>query len=105
KLAVRGMADAVNEALGKAKVRLEEVACFIPHQANQRIVDAVTERLNFPKEKVYVNLSRYGNTSAASCVIALYEAVHEGRIKKKDKVVLATFGSGLVWGAVVLEWP
>ncbi len=104
KLAVRGMADAVNESLAKAGVKLDEVACFIPHQANQRIIDAVGERLGLDKSKVYVNLQRYGNTSAASCAIALYEAVSEGRIKKKDKVVLATFGSGLVWGAMVIEW-
>ena len=104
KLAVRGMADAVVESLSKAGVKLSEVACFIPHQANQRIIDAVADRLELPKEKIFVNLQKYGNTSAASCAIALYEAVQQGRIKKKDKVVLATFGSGLVWGAMVMEW-
>ncbi len=104
KLAVRGMSDAVITALSKAGVKKEEVACFIPHQANQRIIDAVAERLDFPKEKVFVNVQKYGNTSSASCVIALCEALKEGRIKRKDNVVLATFGSGLVWGAVVLEW-
>ena len=104
KLAVRGMSDAVVTALSKAGVRKEEVACFIPHQANQRIIDAVAERLDFPKEKVFVNVQKYGNTSSASCVIALCEALKEGKIKRKDKVVLATFGSGLVWGAMVLEW-
>ena len=104
KLAVRGMSDAVLEALEKAKVKKEDVACVIPHQANQRIIDAVTERLGLPKEKVFINLDRYGNTSAASCAIALCEAVEQGKIKKKDKIVLATFGSGLVWGAMVIEW-
>ncbi len=104
KLAVRGMADAVTEALLRAGVKQQEVACFIPHQANQRIIDAVAERLALPKEKIFVNLQKYGNTSAASCAIALCEAVEAGRIKKKDKVVLATFGSGLVWGALVIEW-
>ena len=104
KLAVRGMSDAVLEALRKAGVKKEEVVCFIPHQANQRIIDAVAERLDLPKDKIFVNLQKYGNTSAASCAIALCEAVEEGRIKKKDKVVLATFGSGLVWGALVMEW-
>ena len=104
KLAVRGMADAVTEALAKAHVKKEDVVCFIPHQANQRIIDAVGERLELPKEKVFINLDRYGNTSAASCAIALCEAVDTGKIKKKDKVVLATFGSGLVWGAMVMEW-
>ncbi len=104
KLAVRGMADSVTLALKKAGVKKEDVACFIPHQANQRIIDAVTERLGVSKEKVFVNLQKYGNTSAASCVIAFCEALQEGRIKKKDKVVFATFGSGLVWGSLVMEW-
>ncbi len=104
KLAVRGMAEAVTRALAKAGVSKEEVACFIPHQANQRIIDAVSDRLAFPKEKIFVNLQKYGNTSAASCIIALCEAVKEGKIKKKDKIVLTTFGSGLVWGAMVIEW-
>ncbi len=104
KLAVRGMADAVTQALEKAGVKATDVACFIPHQANQRIIDAVSERLKYPKEKIFVNLDKYGNTSAASCAIALYEAVKQGRIKKEDKIVLATFGSGLVWGALVMEW-
>ena len=104
KLAVRGMSDAVVEALKKAGVKKEDVACFIPHQANQRIIDAVAERLELPKEKIFVNLERYGNTSAASCVIALCEALDCGKIRKKDKVALATFGSGLVWGALVMEW-
>ncbi len=104
KLAVRGMSDALIQALSKAGLKKEEIACFIPHQANQRIIDAVSERLGVPKEKVFVNLQKYGNTSSASCAIALCEAVAEGKIKKKDKVALATFGSGLVWGALVMEW-
>jgi 3-oxoacyl-[acyl-carrier-protein] synthase-3 len=104
KLAVRGMTEAVLEALEKAKLKKGDIACFIPHQANQRIIDAVAERLVLPKEKIFVNLQKYGNTSAASCAIALCEAVETGKIKKKDKVVLATFGSGLVWAALVMEW-
>lgn len=104
KLAVRGMSDAVLKALKASNVTLEEVDCFIPHQANQRIIEAVSERLKLSKEKIFVNLQKYGNTSSASCVIALCEALQVGKIKKKDKVVLATFGSGLVWGAMVLEW-
>ena len=104
KLAVRGMCDAVTKALVKAGVAMDEVACFIPHQANQRIIEAVSERLGLSQEKIFVNLQKYGNTSSASCAIALCEAVRAGKIKKKDKVVLATFGSGLVWGAMVIEW-
>ncbi|OIO39352.1 MAG: 3-oxoacyl-ACP synthase [Candidatus Omnitrophica bacterium CG1_02_49_16] len=104
KLAVRSMSDAVTLALANAKVSKEEIACFIPHQANQRIIDAVSERLGVPKEKVFINVQKYGNTSAASCIIALCEALQEDKIKKKDKVVFATFGSGLVWAALVMEW-
>ncbi len=104
KLAVRWMSDAVLLALDRAGISKEEVDCFIPHQANKRIIDAVSERLNFSSEKVFINLHKYGNTSSASCVIALCEALEQGRIKKHDKVVLTTFGSGLVWGAMVIEW-
>ncbi len=104
KLAVRGMADSVEKALAKSGVKIGDVACFVPHQANLRIIDAVGERLSLAKEKVFINLQKYGNTSAASCAIALCEALQQGKIKKGDKVVLATFGSGLVWGAMVIEW-
>lgn len=104
KLAVRGMTDAVLEALSKSNVKKDEISCFVPHQANLRIIDAVAERLELPKEKIFVNLQKYGNTSAASCAIALCEAVQSGKIKKGDKVVIATFGSGLVWAAMVMEW-
>lgn len=104
KLAVRGMADAVERALAAVDLRMDDIACFVPHQANLRIIDAVGERLKLPKEKVFINLQKYGNTSAAACAIALCEAVDEKKIKKGDKVVIATFGSGLVWGAMVLEW-
>ena len=104
KLAVRRMSEAVVESLERAGVKPSDVACFIPHQANLRIIDAVAERLALPKEKIFVNLERYGNTSAASCAIALCEAIAAGKIRKRDKVVFATFGSGLVWGALVMEW-
>lgn len=104
KLAVRGMSDAIIESLKKANVSMSDVSILIPHQANQRIIDAIAERLDFPKEKVFVNLQKYGNTSAASCAIALCEALEAGKIKKGDKLIIATFGSGLVWGAMVVEW-
>lgn len=104
KLAVRGMTESVEQAMALAGVTANEIACLIPHQANLRIIDAISERLEFPKEKVFINLQRYGNTSAASCAIALCEALEAGKIKKKDKVLFATFGAGLVWGAMVLEW-
>ncbi len=104
KLAVRGMSDSVEKALGKAGVGIDQVKCFVPHQANLRIIDAVADRLKLPKEKIFINLEKYGNTSAASCAIALYEAMTQGRFKTGDKVVLATFGSGLVWASLVMEW-
>lgn len=104
KLAVRGMSDAVAEALKKSGVTADEIKCFVPHQANLRIIDAVAERMHFPKEKIFINLEKYGNTSAASCAIALCEALEQGKFSKGDKIVIATFGSGLVWGATVVEW-
>ena len=104
KLAVRGMTEAIDRALKLAGVKASEIACLVPHQANLRIIDAIAERLELPKEKIFINLQKYGNTSAASCAIALCEAVEAGKIKKKDKVLFATFGAGLVWGAMVMEW-
>ncbi len=104
KLAVRAMADAADEALGAAGVRAEEIDLLVPHQANVRIIDAVAKRLRFPPEKVFVNIQRYGNTSAASIPIALGEAAEQGRLKKGDRVLLVAFGGGFTWGASVMEW-
>ena len=81
-----------------------DVACVIPHQANMRIVEAIRERLGLPPEKFFVNLDRYGNTSAASVPLALDQAVRAGRIKSGDVVVLVAFGGGFTWGATVLRW-
>ena len=77
---------------------------MIPHQANQRILSAVGERLGASDEQVFVNVDRYGNTSAASVGIALDEAVRAGRIQSGDLVLLVVFGAGLTWGAAILEW-
>ena len=104
RLAVKSMADAAEEALRLANVALGDIALLIPHQANVRIIDAVAKRLHFPSERVFVNVQRYGNTSAASIPIALCEAVEQGRLKRGDKVLLAAFGGGFTWGASVLEW-
>jgi len=82
----------------------EDVACFIPHQANIRIIEAVAKKAGIPKDKLYMNLQRYGNTSAASNLLALQEAVKEGRIKTGDHVVVVAFGAGLTWGSILLEW-
>jgi len=105
KFAVRIMAEAAVQVMEMAGVKPEDVACFIPHQANSRIIEAAAKRVGISMDKVFVNVDRYGNTSAASIPIALYEAEHEGRIKPGDIVVLVGFGAGLTWGASVLRWP
>jgi 3-oxoacyl-[acyl-carrier-protein] synthase-3 len=83
---------------------IEDIRCVIPHQANQRILSAVGERLGATDEQVFVNVDRYGNTSAASVGIAMDEAVRQGRIRPGDLVLLVVFGAGLTWGAAILEW-
>ena len=104
KLAVKSMADAGEEAIRDAGVTLDDIALMIPPQANIRIIDGVAKRLHFPMEKVFVNIQRYGNTSAASIPIAIAEAEHQGRLRRGDKVLLVAFGGGFTWGASVLEW-
>lgn len=104
KLAVRHMAASVERALKAARLTPEHVECFIPHQANIRIIEGVAKWAKLPMERVYMNLQRYGNTSAASNLMALYEAVKEERVKPGDHIVMVAFGAGLTWGSVVLQW-
>ncbi len=104
KHAVRGMSDAALRAVKDAGITPEQIACVVPHQANIRIIQAVVERAGIPLEKVYLNVDRYGNMSAASTVIALCEAVRDGRIKKGDYALLVAFGAGLTWGSAVIQW-
>lgn len=104
KIAVRRMGDSAKRVLDTAGLSHEHVECFIPHQANIRIIEAVAKWADLPLSKVYMNLERYGNTSAASNLIALYEAVQEGRIKRGDHVVMVAFGAGLTWGSILLQW-
>lgn len=104
KLAVKSMADAAEEALREAGLGLDDIALLIPHQANIRIIEGVAKRLHFPMERVFVNIQRYGNTSAASVPIAICEAEASGRLKRGDKILLVAFGGGFTWGASVLEW-
>ncbi|MBI3321057.1 MAG: ketoacyl-ACP synthase III [Candidatus Omnitrophica bacterium] len=104
KLAVRRMADSAKRVLKAAKLKPEHIECFIPHQANTRIIEAVAKWADLPIEKMYMNLQRYGNTSAASNLIALYEAVKEGRIQRDDHVVMVAFGAGLTWGSLLFQW-
>ena len=104
KVAVNSMAHAVEIAVGKAKLKLSDVDCIVPHQANDRIISAVAKKLKLPKDKIFINIHKYGNMSAASIAVALYEAEKQGRIKSGDVVVLVTFGAGLVSAANVVRW-
>jgi 3-oxoacyl-[acyl-carrier-protein] synthase-3 len=104
KLAVRAMEDAANQVLVAGGFSVDDVALFIPHQANRRIIDAIGKRLAVSEEKVYVNIDRYGNTSSASIPIALDEANRAGRIKRDDLLLLDAFGGGLAWGALTIRW-
>ena len=104
KVAVKAMADISQELLTEQGFTHEQIDLFIPHQANLRIIDAVGERLKIDPKKVYKNVDRFGNTSAASIPIALEECVREGRLESGDLVLLTAFGAGLVWGSVLLRW-
>lgn len=104
KVAVKSMGDASVEAINKAGITSDKIDLFIAHQANLRIMDAVRRRINLPEEKVFMNIQKYGNTSAASVPIALDEAVKEGRIKEGDYILFSVFGAGFTWGASVIRW-
>jgi len=104
KNAVNAMYTAAQEALRRCELDITQIKCVIPHQANRRIIDAVGERLGATADQVFINLHKFGNTSAASVAIALDEAVTSGRIKRGDLILLMVFGAGLTWGAAVIEW-
>src|SRR5438105_6920364 len=104
KVAVRSMADISRQVLDAAGLTTSDVSLFIPHQANQRITDAVAGMLNVPDTQVYSNIAMHGNTSSASIPIGLDECVEAGRIKKDDVILMASFGGGVTWGAVVMRW-
>ncbi len=104
KFAVRVMGEASLKVLEMAGVKKEEVDLLVPHQANMRIVEAATKRLNLSPEKVVVNLNKYGNMSSASIPVALNEAYENNRICAGQKVLLVAFGAGLTWGATLIEW-
>lgn len=104
KVAVNSMADAVDQVLLKAGLTKADVDLVVPHQANDRIISAVAKKLDIPKEKIFINIDKYGNMSAASIAVALYEAKKSGAIKKGSTVVLVTFGAGLVAGANVVKF-
>lgn len=104
KFAVKAMADASERLLEKSGLTWDDIDLVIPHQANYRIVDSAIKRMGIEKDKVFLTLEKYGNTSASCIPVALSEAVEAGRVKKGDKLILVGFGGGLTWGAALLEW-
>ena len=104
KHAVRSMSDAVLRVLAGAGLTLADVDIIVPHQANLRIIHAISDKLGVPLEKFFVNLDRYGNMSAASIPVALEEAVRTGRVHSGQTVVMVAFGGGFTWGATVMKW-
>jgi 3-oxoacyl-[acyl-carrier-protein] synthase-3 len=104
KVAVRSMEEVCREVLQQAGLEPSEVDWFVPHQANRRIIKAVGSRLRVPEEKCFINIDRYGNTSAASIPIALDEGVRSGMIKRDDIVLMTAFGAGLTWAGSVVRW-
>jgi 3-oxoacyl-[acyl-carrier-protein] synthase-3 len=104
KYAVQAMCSAANEVLSRCEIDITKIKRVIPHQANQRIIDAVGERLGAKPEQIFVNLHKYGNTSAASVAIALDEAVRSGTVVRGDLILVVAFGAGLTWGAAIIEW-
>lgn len=104
RFATRVMSRVAKQACEKARVNLDEIDLLIPHQANIRIIQSAGKDLGLAPEKIFTNLDKYGNTSAASIPIALCEAIEQGRVQNKDKLVMIGFGGGLSWGATVIEW-
>ncbi|TSA03903.1 MAG: ketoacyl-ACP synthase III [Nitrospiraceae bacterium] len=104
KVAVRTLEATAREALEANKMGVDDVDLFIPHQANVRIVNAVMERLGLRKDRVFLNIDRYGNTSAASIPLALDEAVRAGRVSPGSRILMVAFGSGLTWASAVVKW-
>ncbi len=104
KSAVQAMQTAAEEALRRCDIDITRIKCIVPHQANIRIINAVGERLGAKPEQLFLNVDKYGNTSAASVAIALDEAVQSGRVQPGDLLLLVVFGAGLTWGAAVIEW-
>ena len=104
KIAVKSMEEVSRDVAERAGVHLSDVNLIVPHQANMRIINSVVERLGLPAEKVFTNIDRYGNTSAASVPIALDEALEQNRIHENDLIMLCACGGGLTWGANILRW-
>lgn len=104
KVAVKGMADVSYEIMEKNNLKSEDVAYLVPHQANLRIIDATAERMGLSKDKVMINIDKYGNTTAATIPLCLTEYYRDGKVKKGDRLVLAAFGAGYTWGSSLIVW-
>ena len=104
KNAVTGMCSAAQEALRRCNLDISQIKLIVPHQANMRIIQAVADRLKVSTDQFFINLQKYGNTSAASVAIALDEALHAKRIERGDLVLMVVFGGGFTWGAAIIEW-
>jgi 3-oxoacyl-[acyl-carrier-protein] synthase-3 len=104
KAAVLSMADACDQELQRAGLTGDDIDLLIPHQANIRIIESTAKHAGLPMDKVYVNVDRYGNTSAASVAIALDEAVRTGRVQPGMTVMLCAFGAGFTWASMVVRW-
>lgn len=104
KVAVIGMADISFEIMQKNGLKSEDVAYLVPHQANLRIIDATAERMGISKDKVMINIDKYGNTTAATIPLCLTEYYRDGKVKKGDNLILSAFGAGYTWGAIYLTW-
>ncbi len=102
KFAVKGMADVSYELMQRNNLTADDIAWLVPHQANLRIIDATANRMNLPKEKVMINIQKYGNTTAGTLPLCLWE--WEDKLKKGDNIILAAFGGGFTWGATWLKW-
>ena len=102
KYAVSRMADVAVEIMQKNNVKPEDLTWLVPHQANMRIIEAVARRMNIERDKVMINIEKYGNTTAATIPLCLYD--YESQLKKGDTLILAAFGAGFTWGAVYLKW-
>ncbi len=104
KVAVKGMADISFEIMKKNGLKSEDVAYLVPHQANLRIIDATADRMGIHKDKVMINIDKYGNTTAATIPLCLTEYYRDGKVKKGDNLILSAFGAGYTWGAMYLTW-
>ncbi|MCF6285084.1 MAG: 3-oxoacyl-ACP synthase, partial [Candidatus Hydrogenedentes bacterium] len=104
KRAIGAFGDAIEAALEKTGLKVEDIDLFIPHQANKRIIDSATKRVGLTEDKVFLNVMTAANTSSASIPIAIDQARKEGRIKEGDTVLLAAFGAGLTWASAMIRW-